>query len=44
MISGWWLLIAFVGGSWAGMLMMALMRVTRSADQLQRQVERRASG
>ena len=30
MISVWWLLVAFVGGGWAGMLLMALMRM--SAD------------
>jgi hypothetical protein len=30
MISIWWLLAAFIGGSWAGMLLMALMQM--SAD------------
>ena len=30
MISAWWLLLAFVGGGWAGMLLLALMRF--SAD------------
>lgn len=30
MISVWWLLVAFVGGGWAGILLMALMRM--SAD------------
>ncbi|HTP46125.1 MAG TPA: hypothetical protein VMQ50_04305 [Casimicrobiaceae bacterium] len=27
MISVWWLLIAFIGGGWAGMLLIALMRM-----------------
>ena len=30
MISIWWLLAAFIGGGWAGMLVMALMQM--SAD------------
>ena len=30
MISIWWLLAAFIGGGWAGMLLMALMQM--SAD------------
>ena len=27
MTSAWWLLVAFVGGGWAGVLIMALMRM-----------------
>ena len=30
MISIWWLLAAFIGGGWAGMLLVALMQI--SAD------------
>jgi hypothetical protein len=29
MVSIWWLLIAFIGGGWLGMLLFALMQMTR---------------
>jgi hypothetical protein len=33
MISIWWLFVAFVGGGWAGMLLMALMRMSADSSK-----------
>jgi hypothetical protein len=33
MISIWWLLAAFIGGGWAGMLLMALMQMSADSSK-----------
>lgn len=33
MISAWWLLVAFVGGSYAGVFFMALMQMARDLPE-----------
>jgi hypothetical protein len=32
MVSAWWLLVAFVGGGFAGVLLIALLHVARGLD------------
>ena len=34
MVSTWWLLVAFFGGAWAGVLVMALMSIAGQSDEL----------
>jgi hypothetical protein len=33
MISIWWLVAAFIGGGWAGMLLMALMQMSADSSK-----------